>query len=164
MAPFTRIRQGLRALLPSSPPPLPAHIAERLPEPVRAAWRSLSAYDRRHLVAVAADLDASGQPDHVILAGLLHDIGKAGRVTIFDRVAHVLLGQIAPSASTKLAARSRPLPGLDGLHLLVRHATTGADLLADAGMPAEVVWLVRHHEQPTEHADLRALVAADRRH
>ena len=143
---------------------MPVHLAAMLPVPVRAAWHALGAFDRSHLVAVAEDLDASGQPDHVVLAGLLHDIGKAGRVTTLDRVAHVLLGRIAPGVRDKLTTRSRPLPGLNGLHLLLRHADYGADLLAAAGLPARVVWLVRHHEQPTEHADLRALVAADHRH
>ncbi len=161
---FARIRQGLRTLSPAPPPPIPARLAARLPEPVLTRWHALGSYDRRHLVAVASDLTASAQPDHVVLAGLLHDIGKAGRVTIVDRVAHVLIGWIMPRMRARLAARSRPVPGLDGLHLLLRHAETGADLLEKTGMPAKVVWLVRHHEQPTEHPDLRALVAADHRH
>lgn len=163
-APLARLRQGVRALLPAHPAPLPTRFAPGLPEPVIAAWRRLSPYDQRHLIAVAGDLHTAGQPERVVQAGLLHDIGKAGRVTIVDRVALVLLGRLAPGARTRLAARQRPLPALNGLHLLLRHAEAGADLLERAGMPAEIVWLVRHHERDIDHAGLRALQVADRRH
>lgn len=163
-APLARIRQGLRALSPAPSPPIPDHLAAMLPNAVLAAWHALGHYDQRHLVAVARDLDAANQPDHIVLAGLLHDIGKAGHITVVDRVVHVLLGRLAPGLRRRLAARARPLPGLDGLHLLLRHAEHGADLLEEAGMPADVVWLVRHHEQPTEYPELRVLLAADHRH
>lgn len=162
--PLTRIRQGLRALRPRATPPLPERFARDLPAPVVATWDALSTYDRRHVIAVANDLEDAGHPPHLVLAGLLHDIGKVGRVTVVDRTASVLLGRLAPGIRERLAARPRPLPGLDGLHLLLHHAERGADLLASAGVPADVVWLVRHHEREFDSTDLRALQAADHRH
>lgn len=102
--------------------------------------------------------------DHVVLAGLLHDIGKAGRVTVVDRVAYVLLGAVAPRLLAVIAQRDRPPVGLNGLHLLLRHAERGAELLAAAGMPADVVRLVRNHERDVDLPGLGALRAADRRH
>jgi hypothetical protein len=161
---LSRMRQGLRALVPAPAPVLPPRYAEYLPARVERAWHALAPYDRRHLVAVAEDLAASGHSAHVVLAGLLHDIGKAGRVTVVDRVAVVMLDRLAPGLRHRLASRQRPLPGLDGLHLLLRHAERGANLLAGAGMPADVVWLVRHHEREAGRDDLRALQAADHRH
>jgi hypothetical protein len=163
-APLARLQQGIRALLPARPEALPWRLAERLPEPVLAAWQALAPYDRRHQAAVAGDLDASGHPDSVVLAGLLHDIGKAGRITVVDRVGLVLLGRLAPGVRGRLAARERSLPGLNGLHLQFRHAEVGAGQHDRAGMPAEVVWLVRHHERDIDNPELRALQAADRRH
>lgn len=161
---MSRVRQGMRALAPAAAPTLPHRYVDRLPARVLRAWATLAPYDRRHLLAVARDLEAEGHGRHVVMAGLLHDIGKAGRVTVVDRVANVLLGRLAPGLRDRLAARSRPAPGLDGLHLLLHHAERGADLLADAGTPADVVWLVRHHQSEIDHAGLRALQAADRRH
>lgn len=161
----TRLRQGVAALFcRRGPVPPPARFRRHLPGAVVAQWRALASYDQRHLIAVAATLAASNHPEPVVLAGLLHDIGKAGRITVVDRVAHVLLGRLAPDLRDRLARRHRPLPGLNGLHLLLRHAAAGADALERAGMPAEVVWLVRHHERDLPHSGLTALRAADRRH
>lgn len=163
-SPLARIRQGLRALAPAPAPILPPRYAGHLPARVARAWDALGAYDRRHLIAVAGDLAAAGHSEHVVLAGLLHDIGKVGRVTVVDRVAVVMLDRFAPTLRDRLASRPRPLPGLDGLHLLLRHAERGADMLAEAGLPADVVWLVRHHEREADRDDLRALQSADHRH
>lgn len=143
---------------------MPEHLAALIPESVRSKWLTLGTYDRRHLVAVAADLEAAGYGRQVVLAGLLHDIGKAGRVTILDRVAHVLLRRLVPGLRDRLAARSRPPLALGGLHLLVRHAEIGAEVLERAGVRADIVWLVRQHEDPTDDPDLCALLAADQRH
>lgn len=163
-SPLSRMRQGLRALVPTPAPVLPPSYAEHLPARVARAWDALATYDQRHLIAVAGDLAAAGHSAHVVLAGLLHDIGKPGRVTVVERVAVVMLDRLAPRLRDRLASRPRPLPGLDGLHLLLRHAERGANMLAEAGMPADVVWLVRHHERETGRNDLRALQAADHRH
>lgn len=161
----TRLRQGVTALLSRRVAvPLPEPCQRSLPASVAVRWSALSPYDQRHLLAVAAELADDGQPEPVVLAGLLHDVGKAGRITVADRVASVLLGRLAPGLRDRLAARHRPLPGLNGLHLLLRHAPAGADLLARAGMPEDIVWLVRHHEADLAHPGLAVLQAADRRH
>jgi HD-like signal output (HDOD) protein len=150
--------------VPHPAPPLPRRFGQRLPAAVAITWHELAPFDRRHLVAVAEQLERAGHPDHVVLAGLLHDIGKVGRITVVDRVAMVLLRRLSPVLLDRLAASRWSAPFLEGLHLLLRHAERGADLLADAGMPAEVTWLVRHHERPDAHPELRALQAADHRH
>jgi HD-like signal output (HDOD) protein len=75
-----------------------------------------------------------------------------------------MLDRLSPKLRDRLASRPRPLPGLDGLHLLLGHAESGANLLAEAGMPADVVWLVRNHERRADSVSLRALQTADHRH
>ncbi len=124
----------------------------------------LSPYDQHHLLAVAVDLEDSGADGALVSAGLLHDIGKAGRVTMFDRVIHVLVRPIAPRIYGIISASTRSLPGLRGLHLLEYHAEAGARLLERHGMPSRVVWLVRHHEHALPEPSLILLRAADRRH
>ncbi|MDF3042406.1 MAG: hypothetical protein K0Q71_5112 [Thermomicrobiales bacterium] len=163
-SPLARIRQGLRALVPAPAAVLPPRYARHLPAGVAQAWETLGAYDQRHLIAVAGELAAAGHSERVVLAGLLHDIGKAGRVSVVDRVAVVMLDRLSPKLRDRLASRPRPLPGLDGLHLLLGHAESGANLLAEAGMTEDVVWLVRNHERRPGSVSLRALQTADHRH
>jgi hypothetical protein len=143
---------------------MPERYRATLPVAVSDLWRRLEPYDQHHLIAVACDLEASGEPDAVVLAGLLHDIGKAGRIALPHRVAHVLLGRLAPSVADRWRASSARVPGCDGLHLLLRHAANGAALLAAAGMSDEIIWLVEYHEERLDHPGLNALRAADRRH
>lgn len=161
----TRLRQGLTALTHRrASDTLPPPYRHALPEPVVAAWERLAPYDRRHLLAVARDLERAGATEILVLAGLLHDIGKAGGVRVADRAAHVLLSRVAPGLHRRLAHRGRSTRLLRGLHLLMHHPERGAELLDAAGMPEELVWLVRHHESPQPHPWLRDLQAADHRH
>jgi hypothetical protein len=156
-----RLRQGISALWARRrQASLPDRYKHALPNDVIMAWSRLAPYDQHHLLAVSADLQRGGATDQVIVAGLLHDIGKAGGVSLVDRVACVLLGRFLPGTLRRL---KRPPPGLNGLHLLTRHAEEGARLLERAGMPPEVVWLVRHHEAALDDPALRALQVADRR-
>lgn len=150
-------------MLSPAAPPLPRHLVEHLPAEIQQAFRALASYDQRHLIAVAHDLESSGLPRHVVLAGLLHDIGKSRRVSVVDRVAKVVCTRLAPRLLLRIACLDRPPRLLEGLHLLLRHAARGADMLTEAGMPADVTWLVRHHEHDIADADLHALKAADGR-
>jgi hypothetical protein len=159
-----RLRQGVRALvLARRAVPLPEPWEDRLPAAVRQAWYALGPYDQRHLVAVARRLADEGHGEHVVLAGLLHDIGKAGHISLAARTLFVLAAPLGAGPRVAAIRRIRRAPGLGGLHLLLHHAAAGADMLERAGLPPEVVWLVRHHERAIDHPGLRALRAADRR-
>lgn len=143
---------------------MPALYADSLPDPVVAAWNHLPPYDQHHLLAVADDLRRAGAPHTVVLAGVLHDIGKGESTSLFARAAVVVLNRFAPDAARTLRNTSAPPPGLKGIHLLLVHADTGARLLEGYGVRQEVVWLVRHHESTTSHPYLHALQEADHRH
>ena len=159
-----RLRQGVSAIVARRRRAmLPDRFRGELPEPILALWSRLPSYDQHHLLAVAEDLRHSGARNHVVLAGLLHDIGKAGRITLPHRMIAVLVIAFAPGLGSRLRRAHRPWPGLEGLHLLLNHAERGADLLWDAGLPHEVVWLVRHHDSNLPHPELTALQAADHR-
>ena len=160
-----RLRQGLTALLRlRKPVQMPPAYRKLLPEAVVERWNQLSAYEQHHLIAVASDLRASGKSRDLVLAGLLHDIGKPSRITIGARVSVVLINRFSSSTSNRIRSMASPPTGLQTLHLLLKHAENGADMLASHGVAQGIVWLVRHHEDSLSHPWLRALQEADNRH
>ena len=167
MLPATRrrIRQGLLALVKRRERlRLPAHYAAVLPDDVVAAWNRLAPFDQHHLIAVANELRRSGSPNTVVIAGVLHDIGKNGNGSAISRTVVVLLKRFAPSMAEKLRQSPNPVYGVKGVHVLLNHADAGARLLEQCGVRQEIVWLVRHHESTSTHPYLLALQAADNRH
>jgi HD-like signal output (HDOD) protein len=134
---------------------------------MRSRFEALCAADQRHLIGVARLLEKAGAPDEVVCAGLLHDIGKAMpgmHVTLPSRGAWVILRRLLPRAAATLAMRTDPPRACGGMWVLARHAEHGASLLADAGYPERVCWLVAHHERPDiDDPGLCALIAADDR-
>lgn len=160
-----RLRQGLDALFRRRRRlRFPAGWDDATPSAVQRTWEQLLPYDQHHLVRVARDLEASPADQATVLAGLLHDIGKVGDISLVARVAAVLLSRLAPAAGDRIRRLDHPPSALEGLHLLLTHAERGAALLESHGMHGPVVWLVRHHESTLPHPELIALQAADDRH
>lgn len=163
----SRMRQGLRALLglrSSLSQSLPARYRTALPIRVVEKWDRLAPYDRRHLLAVASNLRSDGHADEVVLAGLLHDIGKPDRLSVATRATAVVIERIGKDARSRTIEISFPVPWFRQLQATLRHATAGADLLSRHDVSPQVVWLVRHHDSDLSHPDLQALRAADARH
>ena len=108
----------------------------------------------RHICAAA-----DGDDGALFAAALLHDCGK-GRVTMWQRIVHVLLGGTLPGIEARVASE-------DGsgwrraMHRLRYHPDIGADLAASAGSDPETVRLIRAQEQPEPDARLALLQAAD---
>lgn len=161
----SRIRQGLAALFsPRQAIEIPSRWADQVPEPVHDAWRCLTPYDQHHLIRVATELERQGYGTSVVLAGLLHDIGKHGHVSIVARVVTVLITSFTPGIAGRIRLSTTCPPGTKGLHLLLTHPQRGAQLLEQAGMCDRVVWLVRHHEASLPDSGLVALQVADNDH
>jgi hypothetical protein len=120
-----------------------------LPAPGRALFYTMSRNDQRHSLTVYRALCARGCADPDLLsAALLHDSGKgAGRVPFLVRPLVVLLRASAPGALRWLASAPRPWFRRP-FYYAWRHAEIGADLAAEAGLPARVVTLIRTHHQP----------------
>lgn len=162
-----RIVQGARGLNPRR---AGAHVdrsvLDYLTPAQRERFAQLSAFDQQHLCRVANHLRTHGVSDpDVIVAGLLHDIGKSDgehRVHLGDRVGKVLLKRFAPGMLHR-AAEQYPEGRFPGLALTVRHPEIGADIARSLGCSERTCWLIEYHEAETDlgDPDLARLQAAD---
>jgi hypothetical protein len=112
-----------------------------------ALFDSMHVADRRHGVDVVASLRAENVSERdVLLAGLLHDVGK-GKTGVWLRVAHAL-GDHYGHWIWRVAAM---VPGFaSDLERLRTHPQTSAELAAAAGCPARTVELIRYQEAPRD--------------
>lgn len=131
-----------------------------------ALLQRLTPFDRSHHLQVYDALRQTGHSDpDLLLAGALHDVGKAdarGRVWLVHRVARVLLAKLAPDSLSNLSDNGNAL--MHGLYLCVRHASLGAQLAEAAGASSRCCELIARHEENAERvADpgLLALIKAD---
>ena len=139
-------------------------LVEQLLSPVQAAlFRQMARSDQRHSLDVLYTLQKAGDPKaELIAAALLHDVGKVGgQLTIWHRVAVVLLQRFAPGRLARLAANGKGWRAPFAVH--VRHPQVGAQWAADVGCSPETVDLIRrHHDTQPKDKPLVALQWADR--
>lgn len=122
----------------------------------------LAPSDQVHSLRVMQRLRAAGHHDASLLkAALLHDVGKScARLTLFDRVAVVLGGRLAPRRLAAWSrwdgdrpASARRLGWRTGFVVKARHAGWGADMAAAAGSDPLTVALIRRHQEPAGGGD-----------
>lgn len=164
MAALYRVRQFLRMagiLGPSRAGGLRLEITALLSPAERAIFSRLSEADRRHSVELATRLWRDGHDDPLLLrAALLHDVGKAeAGIRLWHRVVVVLVNRFAPRLRGWLTATS--VGWRQPFFAIWHHPVIGADRLQQVGAPAEVIWLVRHHECPGDHPSGQLLHAYD---
>lgn len=152
---------------PTVPADRDALLADVLSAEQAAAFRRLSRHDQGHLLRVYQALRAeSGTSDDLLVAALLHDLGKVstdppGRVRFVDRIAKVVLRRAAPPLLERLAGWPAPR-WRRGLALAVHHAALGARQAAALGCSVRVCWLIAHHEDGTgDDPELARLTAVD---
>jgi len=123
--------------------------------------------DQRHCLDVFYTLHRAGrQEDTLLEAALLHDVGKSvhacgphargpgidapdvktRRLTVWHRVAVVLMQHYAPGWLSGLASDGRGWKAPFAVH--ARHAETSAQWAAEVGCSPIVVALIRGHHTP----------------
>ena len=116
-----------------------------------ALWCKMPASDQCHCVLVARTVASEFEKDEtVVVAGLLHDIGKtAVRSGVFTRVFAALLG---PFLSREITLkRFKPIRMFENLRLYLSYPRLGSELLVDAGSAEFVIkWAQEHHLKPDE--------------
>ncbi|GBD14448.1 hypothetical protein HRbin25_00321 [bacterium HR25] len=149
-----RCGQFLGALRPRLRPEELAEVRALLGERLYALFASMSRRDQRHCLDVYRALRDGGCRDsHLLMAALLHDVGKGDSVRLWHRCAYVFLMAAWPSLLGRAGG---------GLAVLRDHPQRGAELAAAHGAPPEVVELVLRHEGPPGgDARLSLLRAAD---
>lgn len=156
-----RMRQFLGALRPRVAPRARYDAYAWLDGPQRRIFESMTVRDQQHGIDVLRRVRAAARADdpRLFAAALLHDCGK-GRVQLWQRVVHVLLGAIAPPLRARIASE-HGAPWRRALWRLIHHPEIGADIVARAGGDADVVRMIREQEATQPDARLALLQAAD---
>jgi hypothetical protein len=125
----------------------------------------LGPFDRSHHLKLHQELIARGYSDpDLLLAALLHDVGKAderGRAGVGSRSLRVLLRRF-PFLLARLTAEDHPRV-LHGLYLVEHHARLGAAKVSETGASEYCCFLIARHEDSGSVDDplLEALITAD---
>ncbi|MDE3095434.1 MAG: HD domain-containing protein [Chloroflexota bacterium] len=156
-----RLRQFFGALRPRVAPRARYDAYAWLDEPQRRIFASMAVRDQQHGIDVFRRVRAAAGADdpHLFAAALLHDCGK-GRVQLWQRVAHVLLGAVAPPLRARIASE-QGAPWRRALWRLLHHPEIGAAIVARAGGDADVVRMIREQEATQPDARVALLQAAD---
>ncbi len=166
MRPGYRARQFWQALTAAPGADAPLALAPELLE----LYRHMPRADRAHGLRTYRLLAAGGYPEELLIAGLLHDVGKSrSGIHLWDRVLFVLADRLAPGWLGALSREQRTARLAVGLVALRDHAEVGAALVTAAGGSPNTARLIRYHHANTtslawpsaDLALLKALQAAD---
>lgn len=141
-----RLRQFFASLRCSLGPEERSTVVGRLSQEQQRLFYAMRARDQRHCLDVFHALQGTGcQDEEVLLAALLHDVGK-GPVRLWHRVVYVLLRAASPRLLARLA-QTGTTPLRRAMASLKDHAARSAALAEEVGTARTVVELIRDHER-----------------
>ena len=112
--------------------------------------------DRRHSMDLYALLNRDGASEEMLVAALVHDVGK-GQIATWHRIAFVVLGPLGGLLASREGARWRRV-----LWRLRAHAEIGAEMLRRAGSSHRVMEIVEAHTHlRSSDAEIEAFIRAD---
>lgn len=154
-----RLRQFLRALEEQRAPVERGFVEAYLDERGRRLFYAMPPRDRVHAARTARLLlHAEGSDRDLVIAGLLHDVGK-GEQQLWHRAGYVLLNATAPALLQRIAR-----PGGDWRGAICRlrdHARRGAEMARSLGYGENVYRLIARHHSAANDARQQALQRAD---
>jgi hypothetical protein len=156
-----RARQFFGALRPHVAPTERAGVYSYLGEQQRAVFESMMLRDQQHGIEVYRRVRAAtpGDDPPLFAAALLHDCGK-GRVALWQRVAHVLLGFFPPPLRRRIASE-RGGGWRQAFWRLQHHPEIGADMVARTGADPDTIRMIREQDAASPDQRLALLQAAD---
>jgi HD domain len=156
-----RVRQFFGALRPRVDAVERADGYRYLNDAQRAVFESMMLRDQEHGLAVYRRVRATGAPDddELFVAALLHDCGK-GRVALWQRVAYVLLGTLAPGLRRRVASE-HGAGWRRAFWRLLHHPELGAGMVARTGADPDTIRMIREQDADSPDQRLALLQAAD---
>lgn len=144
-SPALRMKQGVRALAAFARPVEIERASAVLSPELLTLFRCMARSEQLHSLAV---LDSAHADDSsaLAMAALLHDVGKSRYpLRLWQRTLPVLVGALSQKLVMRLSARDPKAAWSRGFVVYLHHPEWGAQMVASAGAPEDVVWLVRHH-------------------
>lgn len=154
-----RVRQFVGALRPRVSVRDRVEAYAWLTPPQQRLFETMTLRDQQHGLIVMRRARAGAGDDALLCAAaLLHDVGK-GKVSLWHRVAYVLLGA-TPNVRGRIAGRNGAA-WRQAIWRLAHHPSIGARLVAGTGADPEVVRMIREQDAPAAQGRLAILQAAD---
>ncbi len=141
-----RVRQFWQAFVAAPHAEQLRDVGKLLPAALYMLFCRMPPSEQTHALEVYQRLRRRAVHDPELLqAALLHDVGKALHpLKLWERVVVVLAQGVAPGV-VKRWGKASPQGWRRAFAVAVQHASWGAELAAQAGASAAVVYLIRNH-------------------
>lgn len=147
MRPLYRARQFWQALNSQPSPQELAEVRSFLSPALMKLFLSMNKSEQAHSIRMYHTLCQQGsQPTELLIAALLHDVGKTMHpLRLWERIEVVLGKALFPKAAERWGAAA-PKSWRRAFVIAAQHPAWGADMAAQAGAPLLAVSLIRRHQ------------------